>query len=140
MDAQTAKENAIKLAIKKGFALHRVEKAIYAVDINSNYYLVSNSTEYESLWQDAYRSLKMSTELTPLEGNETDNLFVSDRDKLKKAVIEKALKTKHVSLFHRDNAMYGYNKDGKEVLVAKSKDKENLWQKTLESLEINKLA
>jgi hypothetical protein len=134
MDAQSAKENAMKLAINKGYALHRVEKAIYAVDINSNYYLVSKSTDYDSLWQDAYISLKMSTKLTPLEANETDNLFISNRDKLKKNIIEKALKTKHVSLFHRDNAMYGYNKEGEEVFITKSEDKDNLWQKTLENL------
>ncbi len=135
MDTQIAKENAMKLAINKGYALHRVERAIYAVDTNSSYYLVSKSTDYDSLWQDAFISLKIPQELIPLTAKETDNLFDSERDKLKRSVIEKALVSRGLALFHRNNSMYGYDRDGNEVFIIESDDKDKLWQETLLKLE-----
>ena len=57
-ERQKAKEEAIILALKKGMALIRDELKVYGIKVNRSKTFISESSDYDYLWQDALNKLK----------------------------------------------------------------------------------
>jgi len=57
-ERQTAKEEAVLLALQKDMALIRRDLKIYGMKKDGSTVLISESQDYDKLWQDALQALK----------------------------------------------------------------------------------
>jgi hypothetical protein len=58
MERQSAKENAVLIALKLGMALIRRDLEIHGMKVDGSTEFISKSSNYESLWQEALAALK----------------------------------------------------------------------------------
>ena len=137
---QNDKEDVMTLAASRGFGLHRVGKTVLGVDSSGNYYLISESEDYEDLWRDAKIRLN-TTNVFPII--DVADYISSPRDELKKSVVELAIKKRGLAVFHRGSELLGVDRNGKKVKLtevdkeAVLQDKDLLWKKTLEILQVS---
>ncbi len=57
-ERQSAKEEAVLLALRKGMALIRRELEIHGMKTDGSTKLISKSKDYDHLWEDALKKLK----------------------------------------------------------------------------------
>ncbi|HEY4475624.1 MAG TPA: hypothetical protein VJB92_02805 [Candidatus Paceibacterota bacterium] len=55
---QKAKEQAVLLALRHGMALIRRDLEIYGMKVDGTTQLISKSSDYENLWEDALEALE----------------------------------------------------------------------------------
>lgn len=119
---QKDKEDLMRLAASRNLGIHRLGKDIFAVNKEGEFFKVSSSDSWESLWHSGKQAFEEQMDLPKLTAKDVEKLKAestrTERDRLRFEAINLAIKEHGFALFHRGNQLIGINSVGEEKVIA----------------------